>query len=187
MVRLESERLILRLPDLDDVPAITRYFRENDAFHRPTNPLLPDDFLTEAHQRRRVEALRADYEADRALRLFVFKKAEPARVIAALSFSAILRGPAQYCNLGYHQAQDEQGKGHMREALPVAIAHVFDVLDLHRIQANYMPTNERSGKLLRHLGFVVEGYARDYLFINGAWRDHVLTSLTNPALAGPQR
>jgi ribosomal-protein-alanine N-acetyltransferase len=45
--------------------------------------------------------------------------------------------------------------------------------------ANYMPANERSGKLLKRLGFTVEGYARDYLFIAGAWQDHVLTSLAN--------
>jgi len=27
---------------------------------------------------------------------------------------------------------------------------------------------------------VVEGYARDYLLINGKWEDHILTSLVNP-------
>ncbi|HEY9722748.1 MAG TPA: GNAT family N-acetyltransferase [Oscillatoriaceae cyanobacterium] len=187
MVRLESERLILRLPDEDDVPAIVRYLRENDAFHKPYNPPAPDDFLTEEFQLRRVRSMREDFAADRALRLFLFKKAEPARVIGQLSFSAIQRGPAQYCNLGYHQAQHEQGQGHMREGLPVAIAYAFENLQLHRIQANYMPTNERSGRLLRSLGFVVEGYARDYLFIDGAWRDHVLTSLTNPGLVAPIR
>jgi ribosomal-protein-alanine N-acetyltransferase len=26
----------------------------------------------------------------------------------------------------------------------------------------------------------VEGYARDYLYINGCWEDHILTSRTNP-------
>ena len=42
----------------------------------------------------------------------------------------------------------------------------------------YGSVSERG--LLRRLGFVVEGYARDYLFLNGQWRDHVMTSLTNP-------
>jgi ribosomal-protein-alanine N-acetyltransferase len=43
-----------------------------------------------------------------------------------------------------------------------------------------MPRNQRSGNLLKRLGFVVEGYARDYLLINDRWEDHILTSLTNP-------
>lgn len=33
--------------------------------------------------------------------------------------------------------------------------------------------------LLKRLGFVVEGYARDYLMINGLWQDHILTSLVD--------
>jgi ribosomal-protein-alanine N-acetyltransferase len=60
------------------------------------------------------------------------------------------------------------------------VGFAFETLRLHRVMANYQPINERSGKLLRRLGFVTEGYARDYLFINGAWRDHVLTALTSP-------
>jgi len=47
------------------------------------------------------------------------------------------------------------------------------------VMANFMPHNTRSNAVLRRLGFIVEGYARDYLFVNGTWRDHVLTSLTN--------
>lgn len=45
--------------------------------------------------------------------------------------------------------------------------------------ANYMPHNRRSGNVLKSLGFNIEGYARDYLYINGYWEDHILTSLTN--------
>jgi [ribosomal protein S5]-alanine N-acetyltransferase len=69
----------------------------------------------------------------------------------------------------------------MFEALTVVIAYAFNDMGLHRIMANYIPTNERSGRLLRRLGFVVEGYARDYLFLAGNWQDHILTSLINPA------
>ena len=50
---------------------------------------------------------------------------------------------------------------------------------MHRIIAAYLPHNQRSGKLLKQLGFVVEGYARDDLMINGQWQDHILTSLIN--------
>jgi ribosomal-protein-alanine N-acetyltransferase len=46
--------------------------------------------------------------------------------------------------------------------------------------ANYRPENERSARVLERLGFEREGLAREYLFIDGAWRDHVLTSLLNP-------
>jgi len=51
---------------------------------------------------------------------------------------------------------------------------------MHRIMANYMPHNARSGDLLARLGFQKEGYAKDYLLIDGRWQDHVLTSLTAP-------
>ncbi len=71
----------------------------------------------------------------------------------------------------------------MLEALKAVIAYAFETLKLRRLSANYMPTNERSGRLLRKAGFVVEGYARDYLQIGGRWTDHVLTSLIHPNAA----
>jgi ribosomal-protein-alanine N-acetyltransferase len=42
--------------------------------------------------------------------------------------------------------------------------------------ANYMPRNDRSGRLLGRLGFEKEGYAKRYLKIEGLWEDHVLTA-----------
>jgi ribosomal-protein-alanine N-acetyltransferase len=68
----------------------------------------------------------------------------------------------------------------MTEALSISTKYIFQELNLHRIMANYMPHNRRSAKVLKRLGFVVEGYATDYLMINGQWEDHILTSLTNP-------
>jgi len=68
----------------------------------------------------------------------------------------------------------------MSEALRAGDGFAFEELRLHRIMANYRPENERSARLLERLGFVREGIARDYLFVDGAWRDHVLTSLTHP-------
>jgi ribosomal-protein-alanine N-acetyltransferase len=67
----------------------------------------------------------------------------------------------------------------MLEAVRGAVAYAFGSLGLHRVTANYMPRNRRSGSVLRRAGFVVEGYARDYLLINGRWEDHMLTAIVN--------
>ena len=107
-------------------------------------------------------------------------------VVGLANFTQIVRGAFMACSLGYSIDEDRQGQGLMRETLEHAIAYVFDELGLHRVQASYLPTNERSGGLLRRLGFVVEGYARDYIYINGAWRDHVLTARTNPRGGTPR-
>lgn len=70
----------------------------------------------------------------------------------------------------------------MSEAVAAVIRFAFDSLKLHRIMANYMPSNRRSERLLEGLGFEKEGYAKEYLFIGTGWADHVLTALTNRGL-----
>lgn len=66
----------------------------------------------------------------------------------------------------------------MFEALEASIKYVFEDLKIHRVMANYMPINTRSAKLLYRLGFIIEGYAENYLLIKGQWEDHILTALS---------
>jgi ribosomal-protein-alanine N-acetyltransferase len=99
--------------------------------------------------------------------------------------SQIARGPFQNAMLGYAVDADCQGQGLMREALQAVIAHAFSpAVHLHRIQANVRPENARSVALLQRLGFEDEGLAREYLFIDGAWRDHRMFALRNRAFVG---
>ena len=133
-----------------------------------------------------------EYQQGRSMRLVLFNKGETSGPVVGLAnFTQFVRGAFMACTLGYSIDQDAQGQGLMYEALERGICHVFDDVGLHRVQANYIPTNERSGRLLRHLGFAVEGYARDYIFINGAWRDHILTARTQKperiSRQGPRR
>jgi ribosomal-protein-alanine N-acetyltransferase len=127
-----------------------------------------------------VSRHRRAFETGSAVMLFVFPKDDPTEVIGQVSYSSIVRGPADMCMVGYALAAKAQGHGYMQEALTASLAYVFEHLNLHRVMANFMPHNIRSNAVLRRLGFTVEGYARDYLFVDGEWRDHVLTSLTNP-------
>jgi ribosomal-protein-alanine N-acetyltransferase len=172
-------RLCLALPD--DVPAIVRYYTSNKAFLEPFDPTRPPEFYQEPLWLERVARDREDFRQRRALRMFLFERSHPETVIGSVNFNDVVAGVACFCNLGYGLAEAKQGAGLMREALELAIPYVFSrPFNLHRIQANYMPHNRPSGGLLRRLGFTVEGYARDYLLLNGRWEDHVLTSLTNP-------
>jgi len=68
----------------------------------------------------------------------------------------------------------------MKQMCDHVIIYAFEELSLNRIMANYMPRNKRSAALFDTLGFACEGRAKNYLFINGKWEDHVLTSLLKP-------
>jgi len=185
-LRLETARLALLLPRASWAPRVLDYFRRNEAYHAPWSPDVADDFLTLGFWRRRLTDNRAEFEADVSLRLFVEERATH-DIVGTCSFTHIQRGPFLACYLGYTLDQAREGRGYMTEALRAAIPHVFDDLGLHRIMAAYMPDNTRSARVLERLGFLIEGTARDYLFLHGRWRDHVLTSLTNPRPMHPGR
>lgn len=177
---LTTERLVVRMAALADVPEIIRYYRENEEHLANSRPRPGPEFYTEGFWETQVHAALAEFRTDRSLRLFVFEQADPKRVAANVNYTSINRGAAHFCFLGYGIARDREGHGIMREAVEASLGYVFGELNLHRVMANYVPWNRRSGGLLRRLGFTVEGYARDYLFLNGRWEDHIMTSLTNP-------
>lgn len=183
---LTTARFQLSLPPPAAAPRLLAFAVENDAHLAPWSPPAPDGYFTEAYWRKRLAQSRDEIERGAALRFVITARGEPdGAVVGLCNFTQIVRGAFQACTLGYSVDHRWEGRGAMTESLQAAIAFVFGPMRLHRIMANYRPTNERSGRLLRRLGFVVEGYARDYLFIDGAWRDHVLTALTHPSPAPP--
>lgn len=170
--------LNLRLAKEKDSEAILDYFTRNRAHFAPTDPAHPAEFYTLEYWMGRARASREEFKKDQSVRLLIFDE-DDSKVLGTTNFTQIFRGPLQACFLGYGLDQNEQGKGIMTQALKAGIGYMFDVRGLHRIMANHLPENERSAKVLKRLGFDVEGLAKSYLLINGAWRDHVLNSLVN--------
>ena len=176
---IETERLVLRLPTRDDVPAIVAYYSQNREHLQPWSPTWPQDILTQEFWRRDVVRRQAEYSAGLSAAMFLFEKADGQRLVGNLSLTQIVRGAAHYCMLGYGLAADAQGNGYMLEAVRGAVRFAFGGLRLHRVMAGYVPRNRRSARVLRRAGFEIEGYARAYLCLNGRWEDHVLTAITN--------
>jgi ribosomal-protein-alanine N-acetyltransferase len=65
----------------------------------------------------------------------------------------------------------------MTGALPLVLDFAFERLGLHRVEAACLPTNIPSRALLVRAGFHQEGYAREYLCIEGKWQDHLLFAI----------
>jgi len=177
---LGGTRVNVRLAEPDDVGAIIAFFAENEAHLTPYGAACARQRLTSEHWSDEVERRRAEFLRDDSCKTFIFGR-EDGAVIGTANLSEIVRGPFQAAYLGYALAEGEQGKGLMHEALTLLLRFAFAELNLHRIMANFVPSNKRSRAILERLGFTVEGRANDYLRIDGAWREHVLTSLTNPA------
>ncbi|HEY8945938.1 MAG TPA: GNAT family N-acetyltransferase [Polyangiaceae bacterium] len=178
---IETQRLVLRLVDPSNAEALSKYHLDNQDRFAPYCPKRPIGYHSEAAWVERALAQRESMRAGQTIHWLIFSRDQSNRdVVAHIGFTAIQRGVAQCAYLGYGLDRASEGKGLMREALCAALADVFERANLHRVMANYVPTNERSGRLLRRLGFNVEGYARDYLLLDGVWKDHILTALSNP-------
>jgi len=142
--------------------------------------MAPDTFTLEGQTERMVSAAE-NFEQGIAWHWNMSLKSLDNQMIGYVNFSQVYRGVSQSCMLGYALGQDAEGKGLMHEALRATINEVFSERGrLHRIQANVVPENARSLQVLERLGFLIEGTARDYLFIGGSWREHVMTALHNP-------
>jgi ribosomal-protein-alanine N-acetyltransferase len=175
---IETARLRLELAAPEHAQALAAFMRANDAHFARWDPPRPAGFHTAEYWHTQGERSIAEYRAGSAARLVMSSRYDGA-LVGRINLTQIFRGPFQSCALGYQIDEAHQGRGLMTEGLKAAITFAFAKLKLHRLQAAYITTNERSARLLERLGFTKLGISDDYLFIDGAWRDHVITALIN--------
>ena len=172
-LRIESERMTLRLPGHADFRAWTAQRRDSAGFLALWEPSWAEDHLSrKAFTNRVYWAQRAQING-LALPLFLMRRADDA-LLGAITLDNIRRGPAQAGTLGYWIGAAHARQGYMREAILATVHHAFTVLDLSRVEAACLPENAASRGVLEKCGFKYEGVAQSYLQINGRWRNHVL-------------
>jgi ribosomal-protein-alanine N-acetyltransferase len=178
---LSTERLLLLAPEPSQSAEVCDFQSRNRAHFQRWDPPTGESFFTEAFQAERLRQAAEAFRAGTGYRYWLALREAPKRIVGTVHFSQVSRGAFQNAMLGYALDAQCQGQGLMTEALRAGIAEMFSpAVNLHRVQANHLPENTRSAATLARLGFQVEGLAREYLYINGAWRDHVLTALRNP-------
>jgi ribosomal-protein-alanine N-acetyltransferase len=165
-----------RAADYDDWADLRRRSRD---FLKPFEPRWSESdlsrrvFLSRLKRAREEAHLGTDYSF-----LVFLRSSDHEKLVGGITLSNIRRRAAQYVTLGYWMGVDYVGQGMMTEAVGAVVPFAFDALGLHRIHAAFLPTNAASRRVLEKNGFREEGYAENYLQIDGKWCDHVLFGLT---------
>jgi ribosomal-protein-alanine N-acetyltransferase len=172
-VRIETERMTLRLPQHGDFKSWSGLRDTSRAFLAQWEPVwAPDHLSRKAFTNRVYWANRATTQGT-ALPLLLVRRTDSV-VLGAITLDNIRRGPSQAGTLGYWMGAAHARQGYMREAILAVVHHAFSVMDLSRIEAACLPENAASRGVLEKCGFKYEGVAQSYLQIAGRWRNHVL-------------
>ncbi len=166
----------------DDGPALIQAHLENRVHHHPwTTPFI--DMVG-------FETWFARLNSERTVSL-VARHTPSGGIVGLCTLSEIVRGVFQSAYLGFHGMIAYAKKGFMTEAVHLTAQYAFEDLALHRLEANIQPDNAASIALERRIGFWKEGYSRDYLMIDGVWRDHerwaLLARISPSAIYDPPR
>jgi [ribosomal protein S5]-alanine N-acetyltransferase len=168
-----GEGVILRTPQATDHTEWAALRERSRDFLTPWEPTWPADDLSRSAFRRRIRRYAEDLRSDQSYAFLIFRSSD-GRLVGGLTLANVRRGVAQAGSLGYWMGLPYIRHGHMTAAVRAVIPFAFNTLRLHRLEAACIPTNTASIRLLENAGFVREGYAREYLCINGIWQDHLL-------------
>ena len=173
MPAVNGDGVYLRAPMSADHAEWAALREASRAFLTPWEPVWPSDDLSRSAFRRRLKRYAEDQRSDLSYAFLIFR-ADTNVLVGGLTLANIRRGVAQAGSIGYWIGAPFARRGYMSAAVKALVPFCFDTLRLHRVEAACIPTNTGSIRLLEKNGFTREGYAREYLCINGVWQDHLL-------------
>jgi ribosomal-protein-alanine N-acetyltransferase len=155
---------------VDDAAALAAAYERNRDHLAPRVPRRNPEFFTEAGQRAdtstKLESASTGHQDP-----WVIWHGED--VAGRVNLSNIARGPFQSASIGYWVDHGHTGRGLATAAVRYAVERARDI-GLHRVEAGTLAHTEASQVVLRRCGFEQFGMAAQYLFIAGAWQDHVM-------------
>ena len=178
-----GDAVFLRRPSARDEDEYFALRRASARFLRPWEPRAPRG----ADKHAAFLRMLASNRTGRCERLLVCSKLD-GRILGYIAINEIIRGAFQCGFLGYWIGAAHARRGYMTEALALMLRHAFGALRLHRVEANIMPHNRPSLRLVARAGFRREGLSKRYLEIAGRWQDHERWALLREEfLAGLRR
>lgn len=176
-VRLEGPRIILRVPDVEDWQVWTKLRAISADFLKPYEPLWPQDATSRDFYMRQWRRYARRWAQDREYSFLLFRRevhGGEGGLLGGITITDIRRGIYQSGTLGYWMGAPFAGQGYMREAVRLVLPFAFQKLGLQRLEATTLAQNDRSIRLLLGAGFREVGLSRNYMQIEGVWRDQLI-------------
>jgi len=168
---IPTERLRLRWLTPGDVPALSAIFGDPEVCRFWSRPALQDLAAAEALHHEIVSCFAA-----RSLFQWGLAERGTDAVVGTCTLAA-LSSEHRRADVGFALARAAWGRGYIAEALPALLGFAFQTLDLHRLEADVDPRNQRSIRALERVGFEREGCLRERYYVNGEVQDAVLYGL----------
>lgn len=179
-IQYESERLFLTRLTSSHAAEVCQFYVENSAFFDPYELTRPKNFYTVSFHKLVLDWEWKEMQEMKCLRFFLFQKNDSTRIIGTINVSNIRMGCLKKASIGYKIDHRYWDQGYAKEACNTILDILFLELGLHRIEAEIMPSNQPSLRLIESLGFTKEGLEREAGEINGKWEDHYLYAKLNP-------
>lgn len=170
---MKNQYIELVPADLSLAKQVVGYYKRNRAFLEAFEPVRSEEFFSLEYQRETLKKEMVEYEARTAFRFYIMSTEHPPKIIGIIGLNNVVWGAFCSAFLGYKLDKDYVNKGYMSVAVEMLTNYAFEELGLHRIEANVMPKNKASLKVLEKNHFMNEGISKYYLNINGVWEDHI--------------
>lgn len=168
---IQGNKISIRVLNSDDASDLLEYYTRNKDFLSKFEPHRDEEFYTVEVQKQSLIENYKEFIKGEGAHFGIYKEE---KMIGRIRIYNIVHGVFKSAFIGYSMDEQYQGNGYMKEAVSLVVTYAYEELGLHRIEATTLVDNEKSQRVLKACGFNELGICKEYLHINGKWRDHVI-------------
>lgn len=166
---LKGDNIEIRVLSSENAEELLDYYVRNRNFLSKYEPFRDEAFFTLETQRQSLIENYREFIKGQGAHFGIYKDNI---MIGRIRINNIIQGVFKSAFIGYSIDEKCQGKGYMKEAVKLVLKYAYEEFGLHRIEATTLLDNEKSQRVLEACGFIELGVCKEYLLINGKWRDH---------------
>ncbi|MGO0059453.1 GNAT family N-acetyltransferase [Brevibacillus fluminis] len=159
---IESQNLVLNKIDVTHLEEVFDVYRNDNVF--TYCGIIPK------HKKETVKTMIGHFDRDfqkkSRIKWGIFTKEAPGKLVGIME-AFDFNQKVDMVTIGYFLAESHWGKGIATEAVQACIGFLFNQAKVNRIQAEVMPPNEQSKKVLLKNGFLKEGTLRQAALWSG--------------------